>query len=134
MTRFLEVVDAHETLLEIADFFHVVVHKTEDVKPGTDVKELARAIGIPIPESLAGGSITASDRAEEAARGRSIVVRYGDGDPKPPEEPGTIAKQKCFKVCKGVGPAKVCFNICVSCSLAKLSCEVTITITVVVSL
>jgi hypothetical protein len=133
MRNILDIVDAHETLLEIADFFHALEHKTEEVPQGTNIKELARVLGITVPPSLQEGTISVIERHENVARGRTILVQYGEPGPA-----GGVTPKKggghCYKFCHKVGPGNVCIEVCVDCSLAKLSCTVSVNVTIEIKL
>lgn len=120
------VIEASNTLIEVADFFHSVAHKENlTITEGMPIGELAHNAGIRIPGSLRGTIIqsTGGDVSKARKGHPLLIIEYaGLGE-------GAVAFKKCITVKSGTGPVTGSIKVCIDCSITKLKCTITIVAT-----
>jgi hypothetical protein len=119
-----KVIQARDTLIEIADFFHDVAHQKDLViSRGMTIAELARNANVRAPRSL---------RAAEVLRSPSKLSKPREGLPfftvtkKQRPRPGVIEFKKCVEVGTTSGPVSGSVKVCINCSVIKRQCTITI--------
>jgi hypothetical protein len=123
-----KIIEARDTLTEVADFFHAVAHQEDlTISRGMTVAELARAAGTQVPRSLRGAAITStSSRLPAQRRGQPLLVAdYGP----PRRGQGVMEFKRCIDVGTTSGPVTGSVKVCIDCSLTKMKCTITIVAT-----
>jgi hypothetical protein len=114
---------------------------------GEDATCLARAFGMAIPPELVGANIETmgeghnghnGKHAETALAARAngrpqVVVTYPPMPPTNGDGTAELKFKKCFQVCKNVGSAKVCAEVCVDIDVGLGGVHGSITATVSVA-
>ncbi|RUV40027.1 MULTISPECIES: hypothetical protein [unclassified Mesorhizobium] len=124
-----EFFDSTDTIIEVATFLHDLAEGLgeKEVKVGDDGIELAKSLGMELPEALARTSVVVSDPARNTI-GPTIQIEFPPEIAKAPN----IRFSKCFDICKEgpLGVGKVCANVCINCSasFSQVKCKITITI------
>ena len=121
-----KVIEARDTLVEIADFFHAVAHQENVViSRGMAISELARTANARAPRSLGNAKVLST--SAEPLRPRSgqplLTVTYEQR-----RRVGAIAFKKCVDVGTTSGPVTGSVKVCIDCSIRKLKCTITIVV------
>jgi hypothetical protein len=111
------------------------------VVAGEDATRLAHAFGLPVPPDLAGATIETMEEGHKGKHAEHAAARAPGGPiqivvtypPVVPPEPVPLKFKKCFQVCKTVGGAKVCAEVCVDIDVGLGGVHGSITATVSVT-
>ena len=119
-------IEARDTITEIADFFHTLAHKKDlNIAKGMSVDELARQARTKAPESLRGAVVRSTTAKMSKPRaGRPVLTATYEQK----KTPGVVFFKKCVDVGTTSGPVTGTVKVCISCSIRKRQCVISIEI------